>query len=310
MNLKKCIDHDTIQGYTINNPTKHFKQMFPNDYILSLDILGEHKIFNVPRFPDKLVDYNPIGYIFSYVEIKRKMIVEDAFVDVGNTFTRCLDSYFISDDPSDNIDMIIACSPKKEISSPAFTNELIIRCNSAKLLQTDSNNGKSAEQLLLEYTTTNFDKREQLAKVIRNNLSGIVKSYLRGQSYDVDSWTEYMIYNYPMNSNGLPIRYPNEINEKNISSISINPKHLFIEYDFRAKNYEYENHMITLLEDAFESPNMKVRITNTYNNILDEVKSELETKHRKYKEVDKDTIEVRVKDINDLNVSYKITDFI
>lgn len=299
MYLKKCVDTDTIQAYTVHNPTNRFKKMFPNNYILSLDILGEHKIFNTPQFPDKLFECNPIGYIFSYEDIKKKVGVKDMFVDVGNTFTRCLDSYFIGDDASDNIDMIIACSPKRECKSPSFTNELIIRCNSADLLK--SNKVSSDKSSLTA---------DVLAKRLRKNMCSIVQSYLRGQDYATETWTEYIIYNYPTNSNGLPISYPDTINSKNISSVNINPKNLFIEYDFRAKNYEYENKMISLLEDAFESPNMKVQITNTYNGMLDKVKSELDAKHRKYAELDADTIKARFKDIRDLNISYKITDFI
>ena len=72
MKLTKIVDTDTIQCYKITNPTKKIKREFPNSFILSLDVLGEHRIFNSPQFPEKIIDCNPIGYIFTYDDIPNK----------------------------------------------------------------------------------------------------------------------------------------------------------------------------------------------------------------------------------------------
>ena len=90
----------------------------------------------------------------------------------------------------------------------------------------------------------------------------------------------------------------------------MNADDVFIEYDFRAKTYEHENEFISDLENAFESPNLEIQITNTYNNILNVIKDKLKEKGYKWKDVGDDTIKTKLKYLRDIDVEYQLTDFI
>ena len=240
--------------------------------------------------------------------------------DVGNTFTRCLDSYFIGDDVMKNVDVVLTCSPKQGNVPPTFTDELMIRCNSADLVKPlgkcgsdkDCCKNKCSDKDCCKNKCSDKDccKNNEQIRNIRKNVTNIVKSYLRGQDYSVESWVEFIVYNYPMNSNGLPVSYPNHIDSTNINDTKISAKDLFVEYDFRAKSYEHESNFIGILENAFESLNTNVVITNTYNDILTPVKKALDKKHRKYTSIDDNAIRTKFKYLNDLNIPFQITDFI
>lgn len=295
MKVKKIWDSDNIQGFKIINPTKKFKKIFPKKYIMSFDMFGKHKILNTNTLPNSITFFTPLGYIFTYADNLPKILKTQnvKYENIGSTFVRCLDTYFIGENKGDseNIDLILACGSKNKVVPPAFTDELIIRCNS------DTLTGES-------------ENRVVKIKKIKENVLKILRSYMKEKTYTVEEWVKNVIFNYPVNNNGLPVRFPKNISDGNINSFTLNADDIFIEYDFRAKSYKHENEFISELEDAFESPDEEIQITNSYNDILNEIKKKLDEKKYKWKEVDENTIKTKLKYLRGIDMEYQLTDFI
>ena len=329
MKVQKILDLDTTQAYKIINPSKRFKKLFPKKYIYSLDYFGTHILENSNTMSMKFGTFYPIGYIFTYENTVLHKPASNytslvSYEDIGSTYARCLDTYFVSKDNKDaeEIDLVLACGCKNEETPPALTEELIIRCNSEKMMCSNSNGNSNGnpEHVVKVSGKSNVkakansddksDIKEERAKTLKHNILNVVNEYLTGKKYDVEHWIKDIIYNYPTNNNGLPIKFPKKISDKNINSFTLKAKDIFIEYDFRAKDYEHEDEFISVLEDAFESPNETVQISNTYNNILDDIKKKLDEKKYPWKEIDKDTISTKFKHLRDIDVEYQLTDFL
>ena len=295
MKEKKIWDSDNIQGFKIINPTKKFKKIFPKKYIMSFDMFGKHQILNANTLPNSITFFTPLGYIFTYADNLPKILKTQnvKYENIGSTFVRCLDTYFIGENEGDSkdIDLILACGSKNKVVPPAFTDELIIRCNS------DTLTGESED-------------RAVKIKNIKENVLKILRSYMKEKTYTVEEWVKNVIFNYPVNNNGLPVRFPKNISDGNINSFTLNADDMFIEYDFRAKSYKHENEFISELEDAFESPDEEIQITNSYNDILNEIKKKLDEKKYKWKEVDENTIKTKLKYLRSIDMEYQLTDFI
>lgn len=300
MKLKKILDTDNIQGFKIMNPSKKFKKMFPKKYIISIDLVGKHHLLNSNSIPSSASYFTSIGYIFTYNDKLPNYLYDSdvKYENIGSTFVRCLDTYFVgeNDNDSENVDLILACGCKNGIVPPTFTEELIIRCNSESLTKTDG--------------TKEAKHNDAKIKNIRTNVMKIIHNYMKTKKYTTEEWVKDVIFNYPVNSNGLPVHYPKLITNENINSFTLHEKDVFIEYDFRAKSYEQENEFISELEDAFESPNEEVYITNSYNNILETIKKKLDEKKYKWSKVDDNTIKTKFKFLRDIDIEYQLTDFI
>ena len=282
MNLHKILDGVNVQGYRINNPTKNFKKLFPKKYILSLDLMGEHVVFNSDEIPKNFSLYPPIGYIFTYNENLPKFLVSDKlkYKNVGGVFPSCLDEYFTGTE--DRIDLILSICPRFETVPATFINEIIVQCNSEQIMKGN----------------------------LRNNVMSIVNDYLKDDELDVEHWIRKVVFNYPMNSNGLPVRYPKIINDKSFKNVKLKFNDVFVLYDFRAKSYEKEDKLVVALEDAFEDLNEKVVVYDTYNGMLKKLMKALDEKKLKYKVIGEDKIKVKAKFIHEVNLSFQITDFI
>lgn len=319
MKVKKIFDTDNIQGFKISNPSKNFKKMFPKKYILSFDMMGRHEVMNINTLPNTLSFLTPIGYIFTYENSLPKILESKrvAYEDLGSTFARCLDTYFIGDEKNEaeKIDIVLACGTKNKVVPPTLTEEIMIRCNSVSLMSKCGGSGGGSGGTKSESNESNESNESKLTtkdKIdnIRKNVVKIVNSYIKDRKMNVEEWVKNVIFNYPINNNGLPVRYPSNINDSNINSFKIDVKDIFVEYDFRAKSYEHENEFISLLEDAFESSDSEIQISNTYNNILDTIKKKLDEKKYSWKEIDENTIKTKLKYLRDIDVEYQLTDFI
>lgn len=329
MKVKKLLDSDLIQCYSIINPSKKFKKMFPKKYITSLVISNKHVINNTNKlFTDGLL-FAPIGYVFTYdttLPSELKDIISSLtypYENVGSTFACCLDTYFTANNTntSYNIDLILSCSSKNNVVPPTFTENLIIRCNSKELsknlinninvktITSSVNNAEFDANLVIDDDIESMGRGNRI-KNIKNNIMTIVTNYLNNKKYNIEDWINDVVYKYPTNNNGLPVRYPNKIDNNNINNFKVKPNDLFIEYDFRASNYTHENTFITELEDAFERTNTEVQISDTYNGVLKNVIDELQKHNYKWKRINDDTISTKMKYLRDINVNYQLTDFI
>ena len=137
MKLSKILNIDNLQGYNISNPTKQFKKLFPKKYIISFDIMGTHHVINVNKIPPQICMFPLLGYIFTYDKSLPKFLKNKRvdYTNIGSTFAICLDNYFIGMNEKDgkDVNLVIACGSKDKEVPPAFTEELIIRCNSKVL---------------------------------------------------------------------------------------------------------------------------------------------------------------------------------
>jgi len=282
MNFKKILDGVNIQGYKVCKPTKEFKKLFPKKYVLSLDMFGERMIFNTDSLPKESLVYQPVGYIFTYADSLPNSLINNKvkYTDVGGCFPSCLDTYFSGTD--EKIDLILSISPRDKIVPARFNDEIVIQCNSEQLLKGNK---------------------------LKSNIMTIINNYLKEGKFDVMTWVRKVIFNYPINNNGMPVRFPNKVSDKTINNCSIKSDELFVEYDFRAKSYDKEDELIVDLEDAFEDLNKEVIVYDNYNHILDKLKSALDKKKLKYNLIDNDKLKVKAKYLREVNLKYQLTDF-
>lgn len=304
MKLKKIINFDCLQAYSIINPSKKFKLMFPYKYIFITCINGYVNTYNTDKIPIEFAYAPIVGYIFTY-EKKLPDFFNSAkvnkYTNLGSTFPSCLDQYFTSSegDEGKEIDLILSCSGRNDEVPIYFKDTLIIRCNSYELI----GNAKS--------------DIKQTSKNIKINILKILNLALIDDiDKNTEEWTINIIQNAPLNDNGFPLKYPKLITDSlfkksNIKDMKkINKDLIFIEYDFRAKNYEHENNFIYALEEAFEDMNAKVEIFDTYNGILKNIVEEMDKKRLKYKKVTDHSIETTLKNIRSLDITFQLTDFI
>ena len=285
MNFRKLLDGVNVQAYKVLKPSKTWKKLFPRKYTFSLDVMGEHIIFNSDDIPKNFCVYPPLGYIFTYADSLPSFLVSDKlkYRDIGAVFPSCLDSYFTATD--EKTDLILSICPRNNIVPATFINEIVVQCESEKLMKTN----------------------------IKTAIMNIIESYIKDEKLTVEQWARKIIFNYPINNNGLPVRFPKTVDDKSLNgnkSDKINCSDIFIEYDFRGRTYENEDLLISKLEDEFEDLNEEIEITENYNGTLSKIMKELDKKKLKYKKIGEDKIFVKAKYIRDLNLTYELTDFI
>lgn len=312
MKLKKILNGDNVQGFKIEQPTKNFKKLFPKTYIFSLDLFGKQVVYNLDTIPVQFTITPPIGYIFTYSNTLPKWLICNhvKYKDVGGCFPSCLDAYFTGE----NVNLVLSCCPKNKVVPARFVNEIVIKCNSKDLMQ-DVKQVESnlSNETASEDTLTGGNKKSKKQSEgnnVQKNIMNILINYLKDGETTPEQWARDVIFNFPININGLPVCYPKTIDKKALSQTNLKPLDVFIQYDFRADNYEDENNFIITLEDGFEDLNSTITFYNTYNNILPKVKSQLKSKKRPFKEISSDAIEVKAKFLRNLDISYQIIDFI
>lgn len=301
MKLRKIFNSDALQAYSITNPTKQFKLMYPKDYILVLNVKQEIVMLNIDKINSNLAFIPIVGYIFTYKSNLPSIFNNSNYINYinnGNTIPSCLDTYFISQEcnDSENIDIIISCTPKNEIVSPKFTDKIIMRCNTEQLLT--------------------FNKASTESKTLKRNILNILNNVVNSNNIiTTEEWVNNIITHFPTNDNGLPVKYPNKITNKLLKEKSkIKANQIQIGYDFHAKDYEYENKFINLIEESFENDNENINIYDTYNGLLDKITNEMDHQHIKYTKHFNDKndkhITTTIKNIRKLNMTYALTDFI
>lgn len=282
MKFTKLLDGVNVQGYKISKPTPAFKKLFPKRYIFSLDAFGEHVIINEDSIPRNFTVYPPVGYIFTYESKLPQWLISNkiTYQDVGGCFPSCLDTYFLN---TNNVDLIISCSPRNKVVPPRFMNEIVVQCNSELLMKNNK---------------------------LKQNIMTIVEKYLKEGEFSVEKWWRNVIFNYPFNNNGLPVKYPKTISDKTVNSCSIKAEEVFVEYDFRATSYEKEENFIKNIEDAFEDMNREVIVYEDYNHLLKDIRAQLDKKKLKYKVLGEDKISVKAKNLRKLDLKIQLTDFV
>lgn len=284
MKLKRIINNDNLQGYSIKNPSSKFKSMYPNKYIFVINSNGNVVIDNVNSIPIIFAMQKIIGYIFTYADSFPDFMNCNSvkYTDVGNTFPSCLDEYFIKND--DKVDLILSCKGNNNEVPLQFIKTIVIRCNSEEFMKNN----------------------------LKTSILKIANNVLEDNKIDnVEDWLKNIINDAPFNNNEFPYKYGKTISNKKLKEKSkLTKDNIFIEYDLRAKSYEHENNFICELENEFETKDTKITLFNTYNDILSEVRKQLDEKKLKYDVLDANSISVNIKYLRKLDIEFQLNDFI
>lgn len=293
MKLIKILDKYNIQGYSIKNPEPQLKSVMKHKYLISIiNNEGKPYILDVDYIPRLLFANSCVGYVFTTESnIPPVYSIEDnEFKDIyfGRTLPICLDDYYI--DCPEDINIIIECSWAANESTDilAFGNNYI-RGNIERLLKS-----KNVGQYIRDAIEVNIQKL-----LLENN-----------KFKCLSEWIDKIVHELPIcELSGMPMRFPKVIKPEMLKVKKIDLSNMFVGYDIRAKNYDEEANIIKGIEDAFEDKNRIVRVYDSYNGLLDRMVKALKAKEMNY-ELHEDYLEVRVKDLKNLDLEYKITDFI
>ena len=291
MKLKKIIDYDSLQAYSIINPSKKFKLMHPFKYIFVVNVNGRTEMLNLNKIPAEFAYVPIIGYVFTYDKKLPdffKSMKNNKYTNYGSTFPSCLDQYFTSSEgDTKKIDLILSCTGRNKEVPVCFKDSLIIRCNSEELIGDDP---------------------KKASANIMNVLNAVLAE---NEDRNTEEWLQNILQNAPSNDNEFPLRYPKTIDDSLFKrKTKVDKSNVFVEYDFRASSYDEENKIVSALEEGFEDMNSKVEVFNTYNDILPKIKEALDKKGLKYRELTPHSIETTLKNIRSIDVEFQLTDFI
>jgi hypothetical protein len=277
--------------YRIEKPTAEFKKHFPKKYMsVTVGSAGVKK-----RFTDTMPPITrwTVGYIFTYdtkkIKVNQKPL-DMTLMDPGNTFPGCLDMYFTK-----GIDLVISCMNKDKSVSPLMLTDMIIRCNSSKLAGVE------------DWKNVPKETNKFITKHIKHGVAMILEKVFDKQ-INIMKWVTLVLDTFPMNVYGLPVKFPDELKDGEKFPIEID--NLFIEYDFRAKSEDHEKRFIKHMEETFEDEDYVVNLTNSYTNFLPKVIELLKAAGVSYKEIHKNTISLKWKDLKKIEYEFQITDFI
>ena len=299
MKLQKILDVDALQGYSIKQPTKRVKTMFPKKYIFMINMSGRWMFCNTDIIPKQFYFMPVVGYIFTYERSLPEILKANQYIEyesIGRTHPFGLDQYFINANANGiTCDLVISCTGTNEVMPVQMCENLVIRCNSHQLVSN---------------VTSDVEK---MSANIKNNIRKIVTGMLKANApSSVEEWFLTILDRAPCNDNDLPYRYPNSITDALFKSKTINvkPSQLSLLYDFRADSYEFESTFIHALELAFENPKQKVVIYDTYNGLMQRVVDEFTKKKLKYTQLNDHSIEVKLSDFWSIDLEVEITDLI
>lgn len=241
-------------------------------------------------YPEDLIQHN-CGYLF--IKGKRNTLkqriedeeeipymYEEIPFDDRNTFHSNLENLFMEDTR-----YVIKCIPKHNSTHP----------------------------LLVHDATFLFSSDED--ESIKNNISNIFKMYEdellktieEEKIHNISSWVKYLTKFCPINDLGMPICFNREIRDKDFKDkLKIDQNNVILIYDTKTKK---EFQIIKTIEQ-FEDKNKEIVFYETYNNVLPEVKKRLKKMNKPFKEISDIAIKVRWGDLNELGMTWRITDFI
>jgi hypothetical protein len=302
MILRKLVNSDTLQVFSIKNCSKLFRSRFPKKFIGSVVSNERLYIFNEDSLPNIFWWSSPTGYIFTYLTHVPKNLGSNVarLKEIGFTQPRGLDTFFIGN--SDNfINVIMNCVLREiKIAPVHWIKNMVIRGNLEDLCDC------STSDILKSYSQKKFDIAKSLSK-------SVIKIINENYSIEkvVEKWVLEVIHNTPLNSLGYPNKYPKTISERSLSKVSeIRLNQLFVEYDVRVLNkvnnvHKIENVYINLIEDAFEKDRI-VTIYNTFNNKLPEIRKVAKRKKIKIKDDIPDYIKMKFYDFRSLGITYDL----
>lgn len=251
---------------------------------------GSVVIHDSPTYPEDLIQKHT-GYLF--IKGKRNTIkdkieeeeqipymYEEILIDDRNTVHSNLENLFEEDTR-----YVIKCIPKHDSTHPLIVHDATF------LFSSD-------EDESIEKNITNIFKmyEEKLTETITEE-----------KIHNISSWVKYLIKFCPINDLGMPICFKQEIRDKDFKDkLKINQDNVILMYDTKTKK---EFQIVRTIEQ-FEDKNREIIFYETYNNILPEVKKRLKKMNKPFKEVSDISIKVRWGDLNELGMTWKITDFI
>jgi hypothetical protein len=238
------------------------------------------KIYESDTFPDYLT-LSTTGYMF--VKTKNKLPLLPEF-DIRQFKTNFQDfnTFF---DKNIEANTLIKISPLSYNKKNKLTTHPIVVDEYNYLMNLNSNSKLNINKL----------KQNWYNDLNKNDITTSLK------------WFQYIKSHCPISSQlGIVYNYYDEINN-NTFKTKPTFEDICIYYDIKSED-EFE--IMKDIELEFEDEEEMVTFYETYNHKLLEVKSKCDDKKIKYKILNDISIELKWKDLNSLNLNWKITDFI
>lgn len=200
--------------------------------------------------------------------------------DVPQTEPVGLFEYF-----TDKYNVILRCDPIS-IMDPMILGSIIIRETSDTLFKND------------------------VTDIIHNGINTFI-SHIDKNILTTEEWVEEIFNSCPLCSDGTIIQYPKIITDSSLKKRIIPKITDFVkQYDLRIKDSQQEMKLIQKIEQAFENKSEMIYFHNTFTNILETIRKELDLKHLKYKNISEDIIYVKLAYIRELDIEYNLIDLL
>ena len=290
MELKKIIDGDYLQIYTIKKPNKNWLKKFPNkSTIITYNpttkivmLKNTNEMFNWSIF-------NNLTYIFTTVSetVILKMFKGITDKSIKTINKRCglngCDQYMYDD--KHNIGLILFSLSKYKYP-PTFVNQSI--------------NVMSNYNEIMNLNKDNFNKA--ITKIY-NETNKPLKSFVE--------FVESIQKKFPLNYSLTVRRFYDVIKESDLNGVKNNKiVNLYIGYDSRGIDNVKENKLIKHMEELTYSDDDTILLYETYNNPMAKIIKQCEDKNIKYEKVHKHCIKLDIKSYNKLDLVSTICDYL
>lgn len=291
MELRKIIDNDFLQIYSIKNPNKEWLKKFPNkSTILTYDLNSKTVML---RNTNELFNWNffkSITYVFTTVPeqavIKMfQFMIEDKSFPLNKKCGLNACNQTLYTDKHNVVISLFSLNTYKY--PPTFIDQSInIVSNYEEIINLDKNKFKKAIMKI-------FDKNNKPIKSFVDFVEGLQE-------------------NFPLNYMITIRRFYDVIKESDLKTPKENEKQFdfYIGYDIRSADRIKENNLIKHMEELSYSNDDSILLYETYNNPMSEIIKQCKSKNISYEKIHKHCIKLTIKDYNKLNLISTICDYL
>ena len=290
MELKKVIDGDYLQIYTIKKPNKNWLKKFPNkSIIISYNL--ETKIVTLKN-TNEMFDWNifkDLTYIFTTIS---ETVISKMFKDITDEHINVINKKCGLNagdqnmyDDKHNLGLTLFSLNKYEYPPTFIDQSINIMSNYDEIIN------------------LNKDKFNKAITNIYNKNNKPLNSFVE--------FVESIQKKFPLNYMLTIRRFYSVIKESDLKGVKNNKKaDLYVGYDAREIDNVKENNLIKHMEELTYSDNDMILLYETYNNPMEKIIKQCEDKHIKYEMVHKHCIKMNVKNYNKLDLVSSICDYL
>lgn len=295
MELIKIIDQDYIQIYHIKNPSKTWKNKFPQPVVnISYDpynsIISCRNINNL--FEWSVLD----NYTYIFTTLPEKVII--------STFSMFLDDIKLNFNKNQFIKKCGLNGVKQELYTKE-NNVIITVMSQQNQIYPPSYISESVNIISNYNEIINLDKQRFIKAInkIMNKEQQHIKNFV--------DFVHLIHINFPLNYMLTLRRFPNVIKEGDLNkNIENNELQYYIGYDMRFGNNDEENKLIEKMENICYNDNDIIIIYETYNNNINEIIKKCEKQKINFIKLHEYAISVKYKDYKQIDLISMISDYI